>query len=108
MSKAIQKYTQETKDKAYLDTLKGANTIEIEANIEYPRLSQTNIAGMMLVKSCFESLTPKEFSFAAQMYAFKYDKPSVKQLKWLTTLLADHLALPITDLTPAQEELFTA
>lgn len=95
MSKALKVFTQETKHQAYLETTCGEVALSIEATVETPRLSHTNIAGYILVRDCLEFLTPKEFSFAAQMYAFKYDKPSPKQLKWLTKLLQDNKNIAI-------------
>ena len=95
MSKAIQKYTQETIKQANLDVMSGRKILVLETNDVTTRLSDVNIAGLVLLKNSFEELlnTPKDMGMAASMYAHKYLRITPKQKKYLVDMLRTYLKI---------------
>ena len=107
MSTAIQKYKQQELKQANLDVMSGRKVLVIETNEATTRLSDVNIAGLVLLKNSFEELlkTPKDLGMAASMYAHKYLRVTPKQKKYLTDMLKTYLKI---DTLEAAVELHNA
>lgn len=95
MTTAVIKYEQKDLKKACRDVLTGKHQLVVSVTQRADRLSDINIAGMTLLKECFDELGPKEVSFLGNMYAHKYEHITPKQYKYLNDLLGKYLDLTL-------------
>ena len=103
-NQSLSLYTQDVLNIAYRETIRGQHVLKIAATKVKPRLSDTNIAGYILLRDSLVDMTPREVKFCATMYEFKYENPSEKQLKWLASLLDKYQGISIEDLTDYETE----
>jgi hypothetical protein len=92
---AVQIYKQSELKQANLDVLSGKKVLTIETNDVATRLSDVNIAGLVLLKNALDDLLkkPQDMSMAASMFAHKYVRVSPKQKKYLTDMLKSYLGI---------------
>lgn len=99
-SASIVAYCQESLNKACADVSRGDYSLSIVAAKKTERLSDTNIAGFLLLRQALTDMTPTEVSFAGQMYAKQY-APTVKQAAWLKKLLNTHCGIQLAEVREA-------
>lgn len=100
-SAALVAYCQESLAKACADVTRGAYDLTIVAAVKTERLTDTNIAGFLLLRQALHDMTPAEVSFAGQMYAKQYP-PSVKQAAWLKKLLKAYCGIALAEVRNAE------